>query len=188
MGENIAISDEELIGIIRAKDKERFSEIIERYQQRLFSYCMTFVYDKQKAEDILQNCFIKIYTNLNSFDASKKFSPWAYRIAHNEAINYLKKNRKEISLDQYEDWLNNIADERIDLSAEVDKNLEKDKVRKAVIKLSMKYKEVVMLYYFEGQQYQQISNILQIPVSTVSTRILRAKRKLKKLLDSKEVK
>lgn len=182
------LSDEELVQTVRSGNQDRFGELMERYEQRLFGYIMTFVFDQQKAEDILQNCFIKIYTNLNSFDVDKRFSPWAYRIAHNESINYVKKNKKEVSLDQYEDWLNNIADERVDLADEVDRSIEKDKVRKAVFSLPMKYKEVVILYYFEGQQYRQISKTLRIPISTVSTRILRAKKKLKKILGSGEEK
>jgi RNA polymerase sigma-70 factor (ECF subfamily) len=177
------MTDEELIKEVRSVDKDKFGEIILRYEQRLFSYIMTFVFDQQKAEDILQNCFIKIYINLNSFDADKKFSSWAYRIAHNESINYLKKYKREVSLDKYENWLNNIADERVDLANEVDKNIEKSKVQKAVFELPMKYKEALMLYYFEGVSYQGISQILHIPISTVSTRILRAKKKLKKILE-----
>ncbi len=85
------LADEQLVGIIREEDKELYSEIIKRYNQKLSHYLRKFIYDPDGLEDVLQVVFIKAYRNLYGFNIKNRFSSWIYRIAHNEAINYLKK-------------------------------------------------------------------------------------------------
>lgn len=175
------MTDEELILHIRESHPDKFAEVVSRYQNRLFCYVLRYVHDKLKAEDILQESFIKMYININSFDADRSFSAWAYRITHNETINYIKKNSKENTITD-DGWFENIADDRIDFAGEYDKKLNGKKVRDAINILPMKYKEVVVLYYFEGQDYDQIAKVLQIPRSTVGVRLRRAKGRLQKQL------
>ena len=122
------LSDEQLVEIIRKKDKELFSEIIKRYQTKLSHYLRKFIYDPDELEDVLQLVFIKSYKNLYGFNVNKKFSSWIYRITHNEAINYLKKNsRGQISLDEVE---YKIIDEKINLDGDIYQILLKKKIEK----------------------------------------------------------
>lgn len=174
-------SDEELVKIIREKDQELYSEIIKRYQTKLSHYLRKFVRDRDELEDILQLVFIKVFKNLNSFDLGKKFSSWIYRIAHNESINYLKKNQNKISLDENE---LEIVDHKIDIILEVDRGLLKNKFEKIFNRLKPKYSEPLILFYFEEKSYEEISDILRIPISTVGTLILRGKKQLHDLLTS----
>ncbi|KKQ24461.1 MAG: RNA polymerase sigma-70 factor, ECF subfamily [Candidatus Roizmanbacteria bacterium GW2011_GWC1_37_12] len=92
------MSDEELITKIRTKDKELYAEIIRRYEAKLLRYANYLINDKDKAADIVQEAFIKAYINLNGFEVKKKFSSWIYRIVHNQAVNFIKKNKKEVPL------------------------------------------------------------------------------------------
>ena len=88
-------SDEELVEIIKSKDKEIFAEIIKRYEKKLLRYANYLLNDSDKASDVVQESFIKAYVNLNSFNNKFKFSSWIYRIVHNEAINHINKNKYE---------------------------------------------------------------------------------------------
>ena len=120
---------------MRANDKELYSEIIRRYEQKLAHYLRKFVSSPDELEDILQETFIKIYRNLNDFDADRKFSSWVYRIAHNEAVNYLKKfHRGNVSLEETE-W--EIVDDKPDALELANTILDKRALEKALTQLPL---------------------------------------------------
>jgi len=178
--ENINLSDEQLVLVIRENESELYSHIINRYNAKLSRYLAKFINDPDELEDVLQDVFIKAYRNLYGFDVKRKFSSWIYRIAHNEAVNHLKKNsRVKVSLDEVE---YKIVDEKIDLGSKIDKKILKKNIGKSLEKIGFKYREVLMLFFFEDKSYEEISDILRIPVNTVGTLILRGKKLLKKQL------
>ena len=170
------LTDEEVVLIVRSKDKNLYSLIIERYESKLFRYILNMVKDHDKATDILQESFIKAFTNLNGFDTNKKFSSWIYRIAHNESLNAIKKYGKEITMDE-------------DFDFQSDENIEKDfeknevslMVNDCLDKIPVKYSEPLSLFYIEEKSYEEISEILRLPMGTVATRINRAKILMKKI-------
>ncbi len=182
---SIDLSDEQLVEIIRKNNQEQYSEIIRRYNQKLTHYLRKFIYDPDELEDVLQVVFIKVYKNLYGFNINKKFSSWIYRIAHNEALNHLKKYSKErISLDEVEYM---IIDEKIDIGGDVDKKILKDSVEKLLKNIKKKYQEPLILFYFEQKSYEEISDILRIPTSTVGTLISRGKKMIKEELKKGEI-
>lgn len=174
--------DNVLIGWIKKGHPEIYDEIVIRYQKKLFSYVYRLVGNKEEAEDILQNVFVKAYRNIASFDVERKFSSWIYRIAHNEAINFLKRRnkRKFISWEDIvasKDKMETKSEERspIDLWIREESRLE---VQMALNRLPEKYQKVLMLRYFSEKSYAQIGKIIKSPVNTVGTLINRAKKKL----------
>lgn len=177
-------TDEELVVEIRNGNVDLYGEIIKRYKIPLFSYIKRFSYSSDDAEDILQEVYLKIYRNLFGFDTKKKFSSWAYRIAHNETINYLKKHSKiKISLDELN---RDILDEKIDLEQNLDQKFLAKEMEKYLNLLNIKYREILILYYFEEKSYEEISEILRLPKNTVGTYIYRAKKNLIKELKSQK--
>lgn len=172
-------SDEELVEIVRTSNNELYREIINRYQTRLFTYVRFMTKDDEKAKDAVQLTFIKAYRNLYSFDTQRKFSSWLYRIAHNEAINVLKKYNRETTL-PHESDLSQRESEHIEMILE--RAEQNKKVRDLIEDLPVMYKEVVVLFFIEEKSYEEISDILRIPLGTVGVRISRAKDRLKKLL------
>ncbi|MDD2758369.1 MAG: RNA polymerase sigma factor [Patescibacteria group bacterium] len=178
MPENL--SDEQLVIVVREVEKEYFSEIIRRYQTKLSHYLRKFIKSGDELEDVLQDVFIKAYRNLYDFDADKKFSPWVYRIAHNEALNHIKKYRKEsVSLDDQE-W--ELIDEKTDIKEKIDSKILKSKIELGLSRMNDKYREPIILYFFEQKTYEEISDILRLPRNTVGTLIARGKKILKQLL------
>jgi len=139
------LSDEQLAVAIREKDQELYGEIIRRYQGKLSRYLRRFVVNEDELDDVLQNVFIKAYRNLYGFDEKRKFSSWIYRIAHNEALNWIRKNYKEsVPLDEME---YKIIDEKIDLKKEIDARLAKEKIEKALAEMKNKYREPLELFF-----------------------------------------
>jgi len=175
------LTDEELVVIVRDKDQELYSEIIKRYQTKLSHYLRKFVRDNDELEDVLQDVFIKAFRNLYGFNSGRKFSPWIYRIAHNEALNHLKKHYKlDISLEEKE-W--EVIDEKMDIKEKIDSRLLKSKIEHCLSLMKDKYREPLILYFFEQKSYEEISDILRIPRSTVGILIMRGKKILKEFLE-----
>lgn len=169
------------------KDKNKFATLVERYEQRLLRYIKRLTgHLNDQAEDILQEVFIKIYRNLNNFDPSLKFSSWAYRITHNESINHIRKKKDTAPLETDDTEtanLINILESDTDVQEEVTQKELAEKIRKIIYKLPKKYKDVIILYYLEDKDYQEISDILKKPKATVGTLLSRAKAKFKQLYE-----
>lgn len=172
------LRDEELVSIIRDQDQELYTEIVNRYEQKLRRYALVFVHDNDKADDVLQSTFIKAFINLKGFNTKKKFSSWIYRILHNEAINYIKKHKRELSLDDSTEVLRITSD--IDHNQEIEKEEIKTFLNEHMDRLSIKYREPLALFYLEDYSYGEISEILKMPVGTVGTRVSRGRGLLKK--------
>jgi len=169
-------TDEEIVSYIQSKDQEAYFVIVERYQMKLMRYVNSIIRNEDKAVDIVQETFIKAFVNLRSFDVKKKFSSWIYRIAHNETINATKKNSKEVPLEEGFDIQ---SDE--DIVQDFEKKEIATEVRSCMSKLPLAYSEPLVLYSIEDKSYEEISDILRIPMGTVATRISRAKILMKNI-------
>jgi len=174
------LSDEELVRLVRTKDQELYADLVNRYQEKLLRYATKLISDENKATDAVQEAFIKAFINLNSFNASKKFSSWIYRIVHNEAINHAKKNSKEISLEDNE-WVKNIVQAEDDLGVQIDRREAVRLLQVYLAQLPLKYRSPLILFYLHDKSYEEISDVLRMPVNTVGTRINRGKKLLKTL-------
>ncbi len=172
--------DKEIAFYVQQGKDQLFSILIDRYQTKLLRYGKKFLNSNEDIEDIVQKVFIKVYKNIKSYNHNKKFSSWIYRVAHNEFVNKIKKKSKSPLRFFDPDMIfphllksdENPNKKRIkkELSSTLDKHLKK---------LKPKYREVVILYYFEGLSYKEIAHILKIPIATVGTRLSRAKKILK---------
>ncbi|MBW1848856.1 MAG: RNA polymerase sigma factor [Deltaproteobacteria bacterium] len=178
-------SDEELVQL-SIVDVDAFYFLIKRYEPKIVRYISRMSGSKQDiAEDILQEIFIKVYRNLNSFNPKLKFSSWVYRIAHNEIINQYYKDKARTATVSLDDT------DQIDLSAKLiyDEDIHNTyvfgetakAVKKALEELPLKYREVLILRFFEDKDYKEISDILRKPPGTVAALLNRAKIKFKKI-------
>ena len=177
------IRDEELVIIIREKDQELYTEIVKRYEEKLRRYALVFVHDTDKADDVLQNTFLKAFINLKSFNTKKKFSSWIYRILHNEAINNIKKYKKEVSIDSIPE-IKDMVSEKDSPEDDLEKKEIREIMKRKLDKLPLKYSEPLALFYLEERSYEEIGDIMRLPVGTVGTRINRGKAQLKKSLNN----
>lgn len=181
--------DEEIIAYIVKGKTELFSVIIDRYQSKVFSTAYNYTHDMEEARDLTQEIFIKLYNNLQSYQNKASFSTWLYRIAVNRCIDWTRKKRlqtvsaiSEGSEDEL-DIFDTIADSGSGPEEALIKQENKLYIRKVVEGLPEIYKTVIILYYFEDFNPQEISNIMDVPKRTVETRLYRAKNLLKLRLE-----
>lgn len=173
-------SDENLAKLVQNGEVERFGELMNRYSEKLFRYGKKFLSNDDNIEDVVQDVFIKTYQNIQSFDATQRFSPWIYRIAHNTYINAIKKqNSGPLYLFDFDTLISHTVVEENPIIKEREQKEIKDVVDKGLKEIEPKYREILVLYYIEDFSYKEIAEILQIPVGTVGVRIMRAKEILK---------
>jgi RNA polymerase sigma-70 factor, ECF subfamily len=173
-------ADQELARQVQKGQIDSFNILINRYEKKMRNYARNFLSDKEDVNDVLQEIFIKAYKNIQSFDAERKFSSWLYRIAHNEFVNVLKKrDKRTLPLLDFDVFFPQYAKAGKTLAQEIDQRKMQEIVAKFTDQLEQKYKEPIILYYFEELSYKEISDVMQIPVSTVGIRIKRAKNILK---------
>lgn len=175
------LSDERVVVEV-VLDKEAYAELVKRYEGKLLRY-VKYLVGEMEADEIVQESFIKAFVNLQGFDEKKgKFSSWIYRIVHNEAMNKVKK-KKHLSLD-LNDWLKEILPGKVNIEKEYEKKEEKEMVRRCLRDLEFRYRSVLSLYYLEDKNYEEIGEILKMPMGTVGVRLKRGKEKLKEICNN----
>lgn len=180
---DIQPTDEELAKKIQEGNSDAFTILFNRYEQKMLRYGRRFLYTHEDLEDAVQEVFIRAYKNIQSFDASKKFSTWIYRVAHNNFINVIKKRGREpVSFFDFDTLVRLPAKKEDTLEDNLMNEEDKKKLSEHLGNLPLKYREPLVLYYFEDMGYKEIADILRIPISTIGVRIKRGKAMLKKLL------
>lgn len=178
------LTDEVLATRIQEGDVEMFGEIINRYEAKMQRYARRFLSRSDEVDDLVQDVFIKVYENIQSFNPSLRFSPWIYRVAHNIFVNELKR-KSRFGLTSFDPdvvfSLLPAKETADDFTLTSERSAEMESL---LNELPGKYREVLVLHYFEELSYQEISDVLQIPITTVGVRITRARKKLKTLYPS----
>ncbi len=169
------------------KDPNQYGLLVERYEAKLKRYIIRLgvrVPDDQL--DVLQEVFIKAYRNLNSYDSSFSFSSWIYRIAHNEAISWFRKKnvRPEGHLvSDSDDLLTFLSSSNEMPDVSFDQNINAAEISRALDSVDEKYREPLILRFFEHKEYDEISDILEIPIGSVGTLLHRGKKQLASVLN-----
>jgi RNA polymerase sigma-70 factor (ECF subfamily) len=183
------LKDEELISYIVKGKTELYSEIVDRYQSKVFSTAYNYTHDYEEARDLTQEIFIKLYNNLSNYKNKDSFSTWLYRIAVNRCIDWTRKKKLQTISAFYDDGDEevNIYDTIADSGGGPEDTLVNEEnrvfIRKAVEELPEIYKTVIILYYFEDFSPQEISEITDIPRRTIETRLYRGRNLLKLRLE-----
>ncbi len=176
MNDTSNFSDEEIVEKVRSYDQNLYAVIVDRYKDKLLRYAKNIIRNNEKAVDIVQDSFANVFVNLKGFDTNKKFSSWIYRIVHNEAINIINKNKREVALPEDIDF-----ESGVDIEKEFEQKEIEVYVEKCLESMPIMYSEPLSLYYLDQKSYAEISEILRIPMGTVAIRISRAKKIMKKI-------
>jgi RNA polymerase sigma-70 factor (ECF subfamily) len=170
------MDEEQVIKSVQHGNADSYADLVERYWVGLVIYCERLAGDRMEAEDIAQKSFIKAYEKLHTFDSEKgRFSTWLYKIAANEAIDFLRKSKKVLPNEDVED----IEPVTPDFLSEV----LLQEVRKAVLDLvPPEHRHAIEAYYWEGKSCQTIADEMRVPLNTVKSWLRRAKIQLRKAL------
>ncbi|MBI5448872.1 sigma-70 family RNA polymerase sigma factor [Candidatus Gottesmanbacteria bacterium] len=169
--------DEEYIRDVQDGDILAFENIVRRYQSRLFSFVMHLVRDPEVAQDVVQDSFVNLYKTVDRVDTKRKFSFYVFSIAKNTAFSYLRRQKKQVSLDD-------VAELAVD-ELLYEKLFDRDQAQameRRLAELDEKYRRVITLYYYKDLSYEEISRKLRMPVNTVRTHLSRAKVFLRALI------
>lgn len=176
------VTDEQLIAQFQRGDLQAFDVLVHRYKDQLLNYVFRFVGNRVDAEDIVQETFLRVYKNKHYYKEIAKFSTWVYTIAGNLAKTELRrrKRRKLFSVSNFvnEERDFDIPDPNRSPDQRVDGALKDEIIQKAIDKLPAKFKEVIILRDIQEFAYEEISEILNIPLGTVKSRVNRGRLKL----------
>lgn len=173
-----------------AGSQQAYRILTEKHQSSVFHIIYKIVRDKETANDLVQETFMKAFSSLASYRSEYRFSTWLYKIAANCSIDFLRKKKiNALSLDQeLETKDGKVGIEVPDYSYHPEKELERKETRfsieDAIESLPKKYKEVIIYRHKDDKSYEEIADLLDIPVGTVKARIFRARELLKKKLKS----
>ena len=191
-------TDEQLVVKYRTDgDREVFALLVRRYERELYSYLRRYLGSAEMAEDVFQATFLQVHLKCDRFDENRRFRPWLYTVATNQAIDAQRRNKRHrmVSLDRP------VSADSVDIGALVDllegderdplenvSQLERGQwVQEALDGLSESMRSVVHLVYYQGMKYREAAEILDIPVGTVKSRLHAAIIKLYESWNSPEV-
>ena len=168
------VEDLDLIAKARRGDVEAYNLLVSRWEKRVFNYLLRLVSNREDALDVSQDVFLKAYQNLPRLDDPARFSGWLFRIAHNEAFSLLRRKRPETELTgdpRPADTGGRLLPLELSLAVE-----------SALKRLSDDQREAVLLKVYQGFKFEEMAEILEIPVSTVKSRLYTALEVLKTTL------
>lgn len=176
------MQDDEIIRLYRSGDRERaFSEIVKAYSERLFWYVRCFVCCHEDADDLIQEIFIKVWAALPSFREEARLYTWIYRIATNETLNFLRKQKVRAALTFKS--IDSEMERKIDEDPYFNGDAAQRALMKAVQKLPEKQRIVFSLRYFEDMKYEDIAKLTGTTVGALKASYHIAYEKIKEQLD-----
>lgn len=179
-------TDYEIIHAVLNGDKNAYAVIIDRYQNFVFSLVGRLIPDREDVKDIVQEIFIKTYFALPQYNIKYEFKSWLYKIALNYILDFIRgKNYRDkiISFENIETIEDNSFGHKIvEVEIELDEKIKK--LEKAINKLKLKYKEVILLRYIEKLKVEEIAEVLSISCNTAKVRLHRGIKKLKKIFEN----
>lgn len=179
-------TDEELILHFQEGDLYAFEQIVQRYKEPLVNFIYHYLGDRTDAEDVVQETFLRVYRNKHLYRNIAKFSTWIYTIASNLAKTELRRRRRRriLSISQmgFDNKDYDLPDDLATPEGIVDGEMHESIIRASIEKLPAKFKEVVILRDVQEFSYEEISDILDIPIGTVKSRVNRGRQRLQKKL------
>ena len=179
-------TDEELIASFQNGNEQAYIELVRRYRNRLMTFVFRFVGDMESSEDIVQDTMIKVFTHKHYYKEIAKFSTWIYTIAGNLAKTELRKRKRRkvtlLSQMNTDDRKYEIPSTELQSEDIVQSEYTERDIQKAILQLPLHFRTVVILRDIQELSYEEISNIVNVPLGTVKSRINRARLQLQQTL------
>ena len=171
------LNDLELVHQSQSGDPEAFSELVRRHQHVIYNVAYRFMRDGNLAEDMAQEAFLKAYRLLKGFRGDCSFSTWMYRVTCSVCLTELnrRKRRGEVELQPSHDALQAVEPpQNVDMP---------ERIRRCVGKLPDRYAQVITLYYLKGISYEEIAQVMEVPMGTLKTWMFRARKQLRRVVE-----
>ncbi len=191
--ELVSLPDADVVRLAQEGRDFAFRELVRRYERPVFSLVYRMVRDRETAEDLAQDAFIKVLNHIERYSPEFKFSSWIFKIANNVAIDHLRRRRLEtISMDgsPHAASVAEVEASTFDVAADQESALDEmearelgDAIESAIGRLRPEYRACIMLRHVEGRSYEEIASTLDLPLGTVKTYIHRARHELRRALE-----
>ena len=176
------LSDQHYIDNILQGETNAFAVLVDRYKDMIFTLALKMIKNREEAEEVAQDTFIKVFKSLNKFKGDSKFSTWIYKIAYNTCLDRLKKNKKEdlnISIDEFSAHLIKTMDNALSVLEEKER---KQTIQNCLNLLPSDENFLLTLFYFENQNLEEIGKIMSITANNVKVKLFRSRQKLAVIL------
>lgn len=167
-------------------NKHAYAFILRKYKDMIFSIALKFFKNREEAEDMTQEIFIKVYRVMAKYKGESKFSTWLYRIAYNTCLDKIKKNKRYSFIQKNENYANEAGAGQAEIFEEIDQRDKKQIIQAALSTLLSQDQTLIMLYYYEELSLKEIAEIIGIKENNVKVRLHRSRNKLAALLKGKE--
>lgn len=188
-----ATTDEQLVALVLRGDRDRFGDLIARYQARLVNYLYRLLRNLDDAHDLAQEVFLKVYQALDRFDPQYRFSTWLFRVAQNAAIDQIRRQRLKL-VSMQRDGGGEDEPHEMDFPSPTPtpygdlRNTERGSaIQSAVDALPWEYRELILLRHFSELSYEEIAQMKKLPLGTVKNKLFRGRQMLKERLDEYRV-
>ena len=180
------LTDVEILADVASGDIDAYGKIVNRYRGRLYNFIFRFVGERETAEDIVQETFLRAFRKRKEYRAIANFSTWLFTIAGNLAKSELRRRKRwrlfSLHKDDENDTVMDLPDESFRPDTVTESSIADVQIQQAILSLPENYRQVVLLRDVEGLSYQEISEISKCPVGTVKSRVNRARLKLQQKL------
>jgi RNA polymerase sigma-70 factor, ECF subfamily len=188
MAEREQLDDRALVARILEGDRDRFTELVKRYEKRVVNYVYRIIHRYEDAHDLAQEIFVKVFVALDRYDPKYQFSTWLFRIAQNSAIDALrKKSIAEVPISkpvsEEEPKEREFADTGVSPYRALKNKQLAAAIDKAVVELPPDYRELIQLRHFAELSYEEIASMKKLPLGTVKNKLFRARNMLKESLE-----
>ncbi len=186
----MSADDHQLIAECLRGDALAFGVLVRRYQDRLFNTIYRMVGNAEDAQDVVQEAFLSAYQSLEGFKGDSLFFTWLYRIAVNTAISFKRKKRVSLSLHVANNGETGIDPPDVSETSRPGHALEQveqeQRIQRALNRLSAEHRAVLIMKDMEGQKYEAMAEVLEVPIGTIRSRLHRARLELRELLEQDE--
>ena len=186
------VSDHDLVARAQQGSEKAYRELLGRYERPVFSIIYRMIRDREQAEDLAQETFVRVFNNIDRYDSRYKFSSWVFKIATNLTIDWIRRREVEtVSIDGSRNALTSDEIEATSITlASKDENPEElleakqlgAEIEAAISRLRPEYRAAILLRHVDGREYQEIADILSLPLGTVKTYIHRGRNELRESL------
>ena len=175
-------NDQILINQILAGDANAFTQLVNRYKDLVFTLALRMLKNREEAEEVSQDTFIKTYRSLHKFKGDSKFSTWIYKVAYNSCLDQIKKNKKylnDVEINEFTEHQVKTVDNAFDALVEEERN---QLIQDCLHLLPSEDSFLLTLYYFEEQSLDEIANIVCLTANNVKVKLFRSRKKLASIL------
>jgi len=176
-------NDESIITAVANGDTLAYAQLVDRYKDLVFNVALKLLQHREEAEEVAQDTFIKVFKQLSNFKGESKLSTWIYKIAYNNSLDRLKKNKKyrnDVPIDGFTAERLKYVDNALEQLIDAEKQ---QLIKNSLAQLPEDYRIVLHMFYFEDLSLQEMAEIINIEANTVKVKLFRARKKLATILE-----